>query len=264
MDKFYNTIHKFNSKIIIRKNVNRINIIRNVIDNIGDYMSSPFRNFNINGEIYDIYNINTIQNNINQVVVGGGGLFHPCFKDEMNKIFRRDNYKIILWGCGLNEHGKISSSYDINMLKKCTLIGIRDYGVGLPWVPCSSCMHFAFDQKYSILNKIVIYEHKCFPISNTLPYPRMNNTSNFIDVINFLGTAEYIITSSYHGVYWSTLLNKKVFCKPFSSKFFYLKYKPIFIENYKINGEPDNFPNALIECRKANKAFYKTLLSLPS
>ena len=103
------------------------------------------------------------------------------------------------------------------------LVGIRDYDVGLPWVPCASCMHPEFDRPRSPKHEVVVFSHKKFRL-NIKGLPTFTNKEvDFRAVLDFLGSGETILTSSFHGAYWGTLLGRKVLAFPFSSKFFWLK-----------------------------------------
>jgi exopolysaccharide biosynthesis predicted pyruvyltransferase EpsI len=76
-----------------------------------------------------------------------------------------------------------------------------------------------FQTQYVIKNEMVVYEHKDFPIP--ADFPKLNNRAELEDVVQLLGGAEYVLTNSYHGLYWSVLLGRKVILyKPFSSRFF--------------------------------------------
>lgn len=95
--------------------------------------------------------------------------------------------------------------------------------------------------------------------------------------IKFLSEAEYIITNSFHGAYWATLLNRKVIVLPFSKdgnikfsdKFLTLKYKPVYIDSFegienfleeKLK-EAKNYKDALKDARTRNIEFYKKVKS---
>jgi len=83
------------------------------------------------------------------------------------------------------------------------------------------------------------------------------------DVVPFLGSSEVVLTNTYHGVYWATLLGKKVIIvNPFSSKFYGMKHEhPTASEDdWKSKLEQTNsYPNALEESRDANVTFYNSL-----
>lgn len=119
-------------------------------------------------------------------------------------------------------------------------------------------------KKITTKNKIVVYEHKYHPL-NLTQYLKLNNSSNFEDVIEFLSSSEIIITNTYHGVYWGTLLNKKVLIiNPFSTKFDNLRYPHKTIVEFQETDLLDltNYPDALEECRKANLKFAQNVLTL--
>ena len=172
----------------------------------------------------------------------------------------------ILWGAGINSKDLKEDSYSLNYpsyITKFHLVGVRDWDTDYRWVPCVSCMHPAFDKKYEIKNEVVWFEHKKRLIDNKwmdlIPAPRILNTGqNFDQIIEFLGSAETVVTNSYHGVYWATLLGKKVVCIPWSSKFNMFKHPPIMANdrNWHVSiQDAISYPDALTECRNANKLF---------
>ena len=109
-------------------------------------------------------------------------------------------------------------------------------------------------------------------------------------VLDFLGSGETVLTSSYHGVYWATLLGRKVLAFPFSSKFYTLKHKPnmypvelwlrkkkSFIErlNFRYKNkfyfpstnswqsllkDSQSYPESLEECRHKNQLYYSKVM----
>lgn len=176
----------------------------------------------------------------------------------------------ILWGVG---HNIKDMNNDINYppyANKFHLVGLRDWDSGFRWVPCASCMHTAFDKEYEIKNEFVWFEHKKRLIDNRyldlVPAPRMLNTGqNLEQIIEFLGSGETVVTNSYHGVYWATLLGRKVVCIPWSSKFNMFKHPPTMATEKdwpsKIK-EAISYPTALEECREANTEFYKDVKNL--
>ena len=174
----------------------------------------------------------------------------------------------ILWGAGYNTRDSDEDSYTAsypNYLNQYHLVGIRDWESDYRWVPCASCMHPAFDREYKITNEIVWFEHKKRLLDNkcfdALPAPRMiNSGQNLEQILEFLGSAETVITNSYHGVYWATLLRRKVVCIPWGSKFNMFKHPPTFATETnwveKIE-EAQVYQSALVECRQANIDFYE-------
>jgi exopolysaccharide biosynthesis predicted pyruvyltransferase EpsI len=196
------------------------------------------------------------------------------WREEVQKLtvnfFNRMDKTIgprILWGAGLNSKDASVDSYDAeypSWLNKFHLVGVRDWDTDYRWVPCASCMHPAFDKKYEIKNEIVWFEHKKRLIDNkwfdTVPAPRMLNTGQNIEqILEFLGSAETVVTNSYHGVYWATLLKRKVICIPWGSKFNMFKHPPVMANertwSEKI-GSGEIYEDALKDCRETNIAFF--------
>lgn len=201
--------------------------------------------------------------------------FHDEFlkivSEAENSLVKNKGPKVI-WGAGLNERGN-STTYSLpKWLKKYDLVGIRDYINEFTWVPCASCMHPAFDKTYKVTNDVVFFEHKKQllkpnQIGNT-PMPRfVNSGDNFDQTIEILGSANTVITNSYHGVYWATLLGKRVICmEPWSSKFMHFKHKPLYATAKDkipdIIRDAPFYPNALQECREANNSFWRKVKAL--
>ena len=128
------------------------------------------------------------------------------------------------------------------------------------------------DKNYRIKNDIIWYEHKKQLIKSThfgsKPIPRyINSGANMEQTIELLGSANTIITNSYHGAYWGTLLGKKVIVAgPWSSKFHTLKHRVTFInpqDNYEylLDGI-ETHPEALQECRDANNNHWQKIQQL--
>lgn len=179
----------------------------------------------------------------------------------------------ILWGAGHNSRDKDTDSYSFSYpkyLNKFHLVGVRDWDTDYRWVPCPSCMHPAFNRTYEIKNEVVWFEHKKRLIEgkclDALPTPRMLNTGqNLEQIAEFLGSAEVVVTNSYHGVYWATLLGRKVVCIPWGSKFNMFKHPPTTAteKNWvdKIS-EAIAYPTALEECKVENLKFFEDVIKL--
>lgn len=179
----------------------------------------------------------------------------------------------ILWGAGLNSKDASVDSYESEYptyLNRFHLVGVRDWDTDYRWVPCASCMHPAFDKEYEIKNEFVWFEHKKRLIDNKWfdikPAPRMLNTGQNIEqIIEFLGSAETVVTNSYHGVYWATLLKRKVICLPWGSKFNMFKHPPVMANEKNWTeklGSGDIYDDALSECRQANMEFSYDVMNL--
>lgn len=231
------------------------------VKNIGDKFSSPTLYFNFNDYLYaDHLAVINQKVKLTDTIIIGGGVF---LKPFLMKYIEDLNKKIICWGIGLFQHEKLD-------FKNFKLIGLRDFNreeinnINVFYCPCVSCMNTIFDKNFTIKNEVVAYLHKIKTTEedykNLHNIPFKTNEDNFQEVINFLGTANYIVTNSYHGVYWGTLLGKKVIAIPYNSKFYGFKYPPVYatFTNWqeKMN-EAKDYPEALNDARNSNIEFYK-------
>lgn len=77
---------------------------------------------------------------------------------------------------------------------------------------------------------------------------------------------ETVITNRYHGVYWGTLLKKKVLLyEPNCSRFLRFRHMPILFDRTNWSEKMDQaqaYPDALDECRTANTEFAKEVRRL--
>lgn len=229
--------------------------------NVGDLFSSPLKYFkfpNTTTTTIDIRHLDqelaTIAQQLQDgtlgdydrlyFIVGGGGLLFPRFVNnfvalQQFKAQYQDQIPIqlITWGIGQqiyrtdpDRQGYYQDFDYLKYLQQFDLIGIRDFEHPNPnyyWVPCASCMSDQFDKPRSIQHEFVVFSHKKFQIKFD-NFPRMTNgTHNLSQVLDFLGSGETILTSSYHGAYWGTLLGRKVLAFPFSSKFYTLKHPAV-------------------------------------
>lgn len=238
-----------------------INIHRINAQNCGDMKSSPLNYFNIEANRVCIERLckgDHLNWDNDPILLGGGGLFFDPWISKLSEL--ANNYPLIGWGVGLNLAD--NGSYP-NFVKNFLLFGTRDYVAGYRWVPCASCMDVAFDKEYEIKYEIVAYEH--FEESLEVPknIPKIQNNCNFEEVISFLGSGEIVITNTYHGAYWATLLKKKVIVVPIkeTNRFAYFKHKPMIVDKYN-QQEPVATYDCLQECRMANLDFYSDVVDL--
>lgn len=259
-------------------------------DNIGDLYCCPQRYFKcFNGckelELLNYENFNP-KNKV--LIVGGGGLLQKSFENAINHIINlKSDNKIIFWGIGL-DNSPITEKISPEILQDAHLIGVRDFNTQYEYVPCVSCMSELFDKYRQIKpkSKIRIYLHSYydFPLDLADDYEVYKNNENhnvknaMKSAIEFLTGAEYIITNSFHGAYWATLLNRKVIAFPFvkdersefSEKFLTLKYKPVYVNDYtrleidlkQILQKARNYENALEDARKINIEFFDEVMQI--
>lgn len=194
--------------------------------------------------------------------------FNPLVKEFIDKL---DNSKSprIIWGAGHNGDylKKIKGTLQYpKWLRDFDLVGVRDYAQQYEWVPCASCMHPALRKQYTIKNDVIWFEHKKQLIKSTEfgtdPIPRfINSGDNIEQTIELLGSANTIITNSYHGAYWGTLLKKRVIVvDAWSSKFNAMKHSPYFLSKGEYwKDHVDRVPlhhSALDECINATEQYW--------
>ena len=190
------------------------------------------------------------------------------------------NNRLYFWGPGFNEHAQnvyfpdygapYSMHYDeVFRHPNVVMVGFRDYGNPFEYIPCPSCLDPGFDEPCQDSEEVIILEHEILELN--LPggesYPKKKQALQrftFEEVVHFLGGAGTVVTNTYHGAYWATLLNKKVVVyKPWSSKFHTLKYTPTFANeiNYReaIASATNHSPNFLAEARSLNEDFIARL-----
>jgi hypothetical protein len=248
--------------------------------NIGDRECTPFRWFSdlagddfelqdesLNGETAAVLGGEV-------VVLGGGGLLLPlCWERWVGPLFERGNH-VLGWGIGHhhdNVHvapGEAGGDWGASVaryrtdypLERFRLLGVRDWRVGVRWVPDVSCMHPAFDAAHRIDHDVVVYEHGVLePIPLELPTLSNVGDTPFEEVAAFLASGAVVVTNSYHGAYWATLLGRPtVLWEPWCSKFLLLRYPLPWAgrADWELAAErAPVYANALVECRHANRAF---------
>ncbi|MEQ3662088.1 MAG: polysaccharide pyruvyl transferase family protein [Flavobacterium sp.] len=205
----------------------------------------------------------------NSLIIGGGGLLNRGSFERQMKMFEdiaQKGKKTVLWGLGHNEKdrrnfGKVNS-YNVDT-SKFGIVGVRDYNMKEEWVPCVSCLHPIMDTKNPIENEVgVIFHKKTLKNKNLLNklshYPSSSNTTKIEDIIDFISKTDTVVTDSYHAMYWSMLLDKKVVALPNSSKFYSFKYQPTFSDFNNFENDlkkAQKHSGILEECREINMKF---------
>lgn len=262
-----------------QENLDIVNLHRYDPTNIGDYYCGVHHYFEeLKGKHLDIFDYKRDQETRdnwfekitkNSLIIGGGGLLNREGFDMQMKLFEQlgdKGKKTVLWGLGHNAkekstYGKISK-YNVDT-SKFGLVGVRDYGMKEEWVPCVSCLHPIFNEQHEVKNDIgVIFHKKTLNDKNVLKkfnqFPSTANNAVFEDVVKFIGETDTVLTDSYHAMYWSIMLGKKVMVFPNSSKFYNFKYQPV-ISSFA-NFEADlkkvhSYSGVLEDCRETNLKF---------
>lgn len=261
-----------------------VNVHRKETPNVGDLRSAPLGYFDIspNQRLLEISGWRRedaedrkrwldVFYEAKGVIYGGGGLMEfEKYESSLNFV-AENKKKCVIWGAG---HNSVKSSWAhlkprfVMDYSGYGLIGCRDDGydnIGFEWVPCASCMHEAFDAKYEVTREVVFFGNsgmkgfeRFVPDGFSDDDIMFNMKLPVEEIITFLASAETVVTSSYHGVYWATLLGKKVVGIPTSSKFYGVRHAlPICsAEDWKRYSKiARSYPDALAECRQANIAF---------
>lgn len=237
-----------------------------VTANLGDRHCAPSLYFNFeNNTIRDVREPFTTAD---VLVIGGGGLFHPAFLGAMQRAVETNPAKIVVWGAGANQHGKTQPEYP-EWLSRCDLVGVRDFGTTHRWVPCASCMHPELSKSIKPSHKVVVYRHATVPgnIPTIDGAPLLTNyVGSMEEALRFLGSGEFVLTNTYHGMYWATLLGRKVIVYPFSTRHLFAKHRPtIATPDDKLEdlmSQAVSYTDALTECRVVNEKFYRDYQAL--
>ena len=238
--------------------------------NAGDFYCNPSRYFDdffaktlpVQHQLNPRYQTDDIKDNI--VVIGGGGLIHHSFTDNIIEIIKQQPAKLIVWGIGTN--------YDVNKdrgypewIDEADMLGLRDYRAGVgEYLPCVTCMHPAFDSQYRIRYDKVYYLHAGKEKPNVGAPILTNKAKDIYNIIRFLASGETVVTTSYHGAYWAMLLGRNVQVVPWSTKFTTFKNPPVMLESInEVSNDTMSIPsNYLEECRDLNKRFYDKFKNL--
>jgi hypothetical protein len=213
--------------------------------NVGDMHSCPSLYFNL-GARMDV----SKAEKANVTIYGGGSMSEVACRHAQS----REGTKIG-WGIGYTVRG-LQGKHQEPDYSMFQLIGVRDFGLNR-WVPCPSCMSGLFDEQYLVTKDVVFYGHKLLSPMESLN----NDCTDIAKVIEHLASGETVVTSSYHGAYWATLLGRKVIAIPYGSKFYHLKHMPTLVDKFH-RQEGKAYPEALAECRDANQKFYADVMAL--
>lgn len=195
--------------------------------------------------------------------------YRQLIQKYIDKVDKKAGRRI-LWGAGHNaeyhkdKKGNVFIEYP-DWLVDYDLVGLRDINTAYDWVPCASCMHPEIRKNHQIKNDVIWFEHKKQLVKDFghESIPRfINSGSNISQTIELIGSANIILTNSYHGAYWGTLMRKRVIVVgAWSSKFYTLRHSPYILER----GEEwrdaldkiERHPDALSECIDATEKFWR-------
>ena len=227
-----------------------VSISSTATSNLGDLVSRPALYFDL--PVTRHIDVREPQPDADLYIVGGGAVQRRAYRAPA-----------ILWGTGWTKRKPADRPLP-GRPENVVLWGRRDYGQpGATWVPCASCMSPLFDREYAIQHPAVLYmnnrpdtPYRTLERPPIYDLPTQHNGVTFEEAVAFLGSGETIVTNSYHGAYWGTLLGRRVvIVNPYSSKFLHFRHQPAIARNWR-TARPRTYPDALGECREANRAFY--------
>jgi hypothetical protein len=247
--------------------------------NVGDWWCPPFRYFPFKpAAIGDILDPSFAIEKSDTVIIGGGGIGSDFFLPNLGRIKASNPQTSIFWGAGVDTYSDStklldSSAPDLygDYFNFANEVGVRVFSTPqkFQYVPCASCMNNTFFSYRDVkpTNSIGFYNHKratLMTTDNSNGFPVADNSGNSLeDKLRFLASCEYIVTNTYHGVYWATLLERKVICIPFKSGLLSFKYPPTYCWDGNLTDELLNeahiFRNVLEESRRLNLEFYTYL-----
>jgi len=247
--------------------------------NAGDRAAPPTNYLRL-GPDWDLHDVDkrpvTAKSQV--AIIGGGGLIQHYLSMGVQDAMAKHGVNI-LWSIGLNGEDVRGDSYRKHpWVDAADLVGVRDWGpdVRYRWLPCPSCMHLIFDtagESIAPVHEYVMYTHCHHPFAvhhriledivghPVAPMPKMGNMGCDIeDAVEFLASGKRVLTSSYHGAYWATLLGREVVVvRPWSSKFMRLRFPPTIVDDVTYGFEAvryaRKYPEALQECRQTTLAF---------
>jgi hypothetical protein len=200
-----------------------------------------------------------------------GRQFHDGFQDLVARTLERipmNSVPKFVWAAGHNSDQIQDRVKYTRYLSEYRLVGLRDWHGAdsrWGWVPCASCMHSVFNRQHKVVNDVIWFEHKKRIVKDfgSDSIPRfVNSGNNFEQTIELLGSANIILTNSYHGAYWGTLLKKRVVVvDPWSTKFQFFRHPPVLLNNRKQHWrdaveQAQIYPEALDLSRAANQEFW--------
>lgn len=212
--------------------------------NTGDMASCPAEYFDFGR--HEVLNYSDPVSRGTRAVIYGGGTM-------VNWLHGRTglpDVPKIIWGAGSSRHGLTEPWPDPEGFD---LIGTREWTperekAGL-WAPCPSCMSPLLDQEYEITRPRVVFVNASQSIRARYPaiynssFCLMANSEPIDKIMAFLGSAETVVTNSYHGMAWASWLGRKVEVHGYSSKF-------------------HRFNPSLAESRAASVRFYERVMEL--
>jgi hypothetical protein len=230
-------------------------------DNVGDFACCPLDYLHFDNAV--AMDLDEPTPACDAVVFGGGKIF-GSLASKLNTNDQQAHHRVA-WGVSTVQSSIFALRYYLSR-RQMTLVGSRDYGdARYDYAPCTSGLSPLFDRTYETQHDIAFYLHKTKSQQMNMVVPAGAPVlDNFCDsmqtAIEFLGSADVVVSNSYHGVYWALLLGKKVLCLPFSNKFMNYRFAPGYSEPsrwHKDLHQAKAHPQMLQVVRQASADFEK-------
>jgi len=206
-----------------------------------------------------------------RLIIGGGGFgekFIDCVEYFLCNNQVRDT---VIWGTAWQ-----SNRTDLDRFRqRCRLIGVREWldapTSDLQWVPCSSVLHSRLPRiakHRPTANWLVVDHWKRRPIKFDLSHTRITNYNISMDqVLAAISDHHFVLTSSYHVVYWSILLRRRVvfISNPWLPKVDHMRWPvPSAVEfSWQLLDSTAIYPDAYEQALQANLDFLHQVQVLP-
>lgn len=204
--------------------------------NAGDMASNPAQYFRWldDAVVLDIVDIMKYDLTGCDVILGGGGMFYDPFMHLLKYLSQQPMKSLTLWGIGRNHHAEHGEIDDLDysqpevvkaLIEKADLVGLRDCRIHPDWVPCPSVHHMMFDIKENgpkPVGTVLAYQHREDRFSFQAPdgSHSIKSQGSLFDILREIEEHEIVISSSYHGCLWATMLGcKTLSIDGFSQKF---------------------------------------------
>lgn len=202
--------------------------------NIGDMAASPllYRTLGAPGDREILGDAKQPPEDVRpDVVVFGGG----AIAKYAPRVRRRyPNSLLIAWGVGFTFAGRRPVRVWSHLFYRTgfALWGQRDHTAWLGYVPCASCLHPLLADPPRPQHDVVAFGHETLsPLSEecarlSVPYMSNLDPGGVDAAIAFLASGSTVVSSSFHGAYWGTLLGRRTAMIPFGAKFHSLRDRP--------------------------------------
>lgn len=238
-------------------------------DNIGDRECSVWRHIRFPN--HAVSNFRAKLPRAETIIIGGGAVLGDLKRMASNGLLSRYR-RAIIWGIGLGPAEKCRDDVD-RLTSSCTAIGSRDYNWRnhIAFVPCASCLSSHFDDLPSPKHDVILYLHRRKLVSDSIAtsdFVRSYNTGRDLRAtLEYLASGKTVVTNSYHGVYWSQLIGRRVVCLPYGYKFSTFQDRPTMATEdswLEATKSATAHPSRLHEYREININFMNRALDLAS